>query len=449
MNITRWPARMSLNEKLKRLQISEDDFELYCFIFIKDWSRYCRKEIGGEWFMVRNRREKPVRLIRHVVGYHLLKKFWISTFPGKIARYLCFDIDESPEQLAIYRILKEWVKNPLVFRSSSSGGLHIYIHFAPEFLISVQKLQSIAKATCKRLGINVAPGVCEIFPNRIRSLRLPLGRESFLLDPESLNPICTDVGTAIRHIKNNIRYYSFEDLFPQLAKRMAQRKTFQEAGGRLNEHAVEQYGIRYNSGSNMILDSSSFGETKAPNILYREECHHSDNHQPKIRQPNFQNHLKPAGSAINPLNINAKAKEQILSEDVQKQLRVGDVLKIIALTPDFRLQKFILSLLLFALKAKDSKNAFRLPWVVITRFDCCSRETYQEKMHFCQDKGLITKVREFYRQEHRARTFKVDYVFSEEGDFVISLEDGLKRLLPLKELKSRYSRRVYDNCFRS
>lgn len=158
--------------------------------------------------------------------------------------------------------------------------------------------------------------------------------------------------------------------------------------------------------------------------------------------------IQISGEHFNPPHSSEEAKEQELWEDFLKQLRVGDVAKIITLTPNYRFQKFIFAMLLFALHMKNSNNEIRLSWWEITRFDCCSRDTYQEKMRFCQDSGLITKVREFSRQENRARTFRVNYLFSEEGEYVNSLEDGVKRLLPLKEIKSRYSRRVYDKCFR-
>ncbi len=221
---------MSFAEKLGTLQISEEFFELYCSCFIKHWSRYGRKESDGVWFLVKNRRGRPVHLPKDVVAHHLLGKFWIATFPGNIARYLCLDIDQSSEQMSIYRTIKEWLKAPLVFQSSTSGGLHIYAHLAPDFPISMQKLLNITEATCKAMRINLSPGVCEIFPRPDKALRLPLGRGSFLLDPESLSPICTDIGTAIRYIAKNIRYYSFQDLFPQLARRIDERHNLQARG---------------------------------------------------------------------------------------------------------------------------------------------------------------------------------------------------------------------------
>ena len=67
----------------------------------------------------------------------------------------------------------------------------------------------------------------------------------------------------------------------------------------------------------------------------------------------------------------------------------------------------------YALNNKDSKGELRLPRIVITTFDCCSDKSYQEKMRLCESIGLIRKVREYYRQEKRARTYIINYLFSE------------------------------------
>ena len=109
---------------------------------------------------------------------------------------------------------------------------------------------------------------------------------------------------------------------------------------------------------------------------------------------------------------------------------------------DYRRQKFIFSLLEYALRTRDSKNRFRLPIKAILNFECCSWRSYSEKMAFCESIGLIQKVREYYRQQGRARTYLINYAFSEEGDRVNSLEEGLKKSLDSKTLKLRYSWRV-------
>ena len=63
-------------------------------------------------------------------------------------------------------------------------------------------------------------------------------------------------------------------------------------------------------------------------------------------------------------------------------------------------------------------------------------------MEFCESIGLIQKVREYYRQQGRARTYLINYAFNEDGEQINSLEEGLKEILDSKTLKLRYSWRV-------
>lgn len=107
---------------------------------------------------------------------------------------------------------------------------------------------------------------------------------------------------------------------------------------------------------------------------------------------------------------------------------------------DYRAQKFLFDLLEFSLNMKDSRGEFKLPKKVIIKFDCCSNTSYQEKIKFCESIGLITKVREYYRQDRRARTYRINYNFTEDGEFVDSLEDGLRRIFEPTEVRRRYSR---------
>ena len=139
---------------------------------------------------------------------------------------------------------------------------------------------------------------------------------------------------------------------------------------------------------------------------------------------------------------NAQSKGYQPHPKHKKYLRVADVRNIVQMTTDYRKQKFIFSLLEYALRTKDSKNRFRLPIKAILKFDCCSWKSYSEKMAFCESIGLIQKVREYYRQQRRARTYLINYAFNEDGEQVNSLEEGLKEILDSKTLKLRYSWRV-------
>lgn len=230
MNPEKLPDRMSLDQKLRILGMTHEDLDFFCSLFVKSRSKYLKKKIKCEWASATNKKKQSVPLTDSNVADHLLGKYFVAAFSPEYARYLCFDLDPSPDQISIYKKIKEWLKTPLVFRSSSRGGIHIYSHFSPDFFILVEKLLKIAEATCRTMRINLAPGRCEIFPILNKGIRLPLGQGSLLLDPDSLTPICTDVATAIRHISKSIKFYSFEDLFPELNRRINETRRLQASG---------------------------------------------------------------------------------------------------------------------------------------------------------------------------------------------------------------------------
>ena len=217
--ITEYPARMSFIEKLLRLQISGETFELFCSIFVKNWTRYRIKEDESSvWYSVKNKKGTPVPLTRDTVAYHLIGKHWVSTFAPAVPRFLPFDIDPSPAQLQIYRGIRHWVKDLLVFRSSERGGLHAYVFLSPAFQIPWAKLLKITKRELKKRGIEIKPGLCEVSLDPKVSLRLPLGKGSFLLDPETLLPLDLNLEQTINLISTQIRYLNIGDLFPWLKR---------------------------------------------------------------------------------------------------------------------------------------------------------------------------------------------------------------------------------------
>ncbi|HPD60853.1 MAG TPA: hypothetical protein PKV48_03725 [Thermodesulfobacteriota bacterium] len=211
-----WPARLTLKEKLQQLGISEQEFDFYCETFVESGSMYRIKEPGSEW-IIPKRNGRNIPLSRNVIAYHLLGKYWISTFSFQITSHLCLDLDQSPSFVRNYNAIMKWLRTPpLVFQSSASKGLHIYIFL--DFKIRSEKLFKITRHVLESKGVWVHPGACEIFPAENKSLRLPLGAESILRHPQTLRPISTNLNEAIKYIKANLRPYPFQELFPGLAR---------------------------------------------------------------------------------------------------------------------------------------------------------------------------------------------------------------------------------------
>ena len=205
---------------------------------------------------------------------------------------------------------------------------------------------------------------------------------------------------------------------------------------------IKEYGTRYDTQSKLVWHYWSLGYTKEECYESICEWYHSYNHQSKDWQKSPDRVLRNVKSAIESLYRNAPPKGHQPHSKHNKYLAVEDVRNIVQMTRDYRMQKFIFSLLEHALRTRDSKNRFRLPIKAILKFECCSWRSYSEKMAFCESIGLIQKVREYYRQEGRARTYLINYVFNEGGEQINSLEEGLKKILDSKTLKLRYSWRV-------
>lgn len=222
-NTTR-PKRMNFSQKLERLRISEDQFNFYWRTFIQDHTRYRIKEKASDWYVVKSRNGQNVKLTRDVVAYHLLGKHWISVFGPILPRYICIDLDPSPERDDIYWKITHRISSPLTFQSSDRKGLHVYIFLSADFPIRAEKLYNITERALKYMGIEAAPGICEIFPRPTRSLRLPLGDGSFLLDPRTLAPLCTDLKQTLDIMESNLRRYSFVELFPELWQKIHGKK---------------------------------------------------------------------------------------------------------------------------------------------------------------------------------------------------------------------------------
>jgi hypothetical protein len=205
---------------------------------------------------------------------------------------------------------------------------------------------------------------------------------------------------------------------------------------------IKEYGTRYHTQEKLVWYYWSHRYTKEECYESIREWYYSHNHQSKDWQKSPDRVLRNLKSAIESLYRNAQSKGYQPHSNHNKYLTVGDVRNIVQMTSDYRMQKFIFSLLEYALRTRDSKNRFRLPIKAILKFECCSWRSYSEKMEFCESVGLIQKVREYYRQQGRARTYLTNYTFNKDSEQVNSLEEGLKDILDSKTLKLTHSWRV-------
>ena len=183
----RWPERMTLEAKLEALQIFEDDFHFYTSTFVQDRSRYLIKEAGQTWREAKTKNGKSAPMTDAILSYHLLGKYEIATAAPKITRHCCVIVQYIEEFRHLYGKITSYLRTPLVFFDKETSRLHYYTHF--DFSISPEKLSLIMSWELDRIGI--MPSLSHyIFPHYPAFLRLPLGRDSFVIDPQALKPVC-------------------------------------------------------------------------------------------------------------------------------------------------------------------------------------------------------------------------------------------------------------------
>jgi hypothetical protein len=209
---------MTFGEKLEVLQISEDDFHFYTSTFIQDRHRYVIKEAGQAWKEAKTRNERNIPLSDDVIAYHLLGKYTIGTAEPKKTQQFCVTIEHIKDFGHFYELILTYLQTPLVFFDSETR--HLFFHTHLDFVISSDKLALILSWELDHRGIGRCPAPYKIFPGISGFLRLPLGRESYVIDPQSLKIAypCSEVKGAIEFIRSHLRRRNFSDLFPDLKK---------------------------------------------------------------------------------------------------------------------------------------------------------------------------------------------------------------------------------------
>jgi hypothetical protein len=148
------------------------------------------------WITVKSNGEKQVPLTLKTIESYYRRGHTIGKRFGQLTHYLMLDIDINspfhPDHGGFHPILMTMERlglcRYLIIRSSTSGGLHLYFPL-PEPVNSWQ-LAYTAHSALTADGIQIAGGICELFPNKKafnaehNGHRLPLQNGSFLLDDD-------------------------------------------------------------------------------------------------------------------------------------------------------------------------------------------------------------------------------------------------------------------------
>jgi len=471
--------RLPFDSELKVHHLSRQDLNFFVSTFVQCRFPYNIKTDEYPDWVTRSFYGKHATLDDYAIARHLTGKHLVAVFPGSYTKYLVLDIDQSGYQKEILKAVLQILPDPLVIQSSATKGIHVYYFFDP--VIRVDKLEKLMGTILNTHEVPVRPGYCEVFPQMKRALRLPLGKGSYVVDPQTLDPIHRNAADGIRFIKENIIYHSIDKVLPygesgdELIKcdsvpykptrntvelpvetgiatskrhlnpltdpsdKFTGREFHDLIDGLLRE-GIQRPGTRYVLQSKLIFHFWSLGYSREKCYEVISQWYLSHNHQSKNWQANPGKVFRQLKGAITSFYRNGERKGYQSRSMRRGTLTVPDVQNIIQMTPNYRMQKFLFSLLTYACNARDSLGEFWLPKNAIVKFDACSNTSYQEKMSFCESIGLITMVKEHSIKEHRARTYRTNYVFSEGEQTVESLEEGLRKIFNPQELSERYGR---------
>ena len=194
-------VRIPFKQRLEYLDITQEHFEFYVELFVKQYTRYWKRYENSGWFQMQHRDTGGlIPLTKYEVVRFLAGEFWLCKAMAGQNDFFCIDLDNkcgTVELYERYKLISNVLPGPLVIQSSSSYGLHLYYFFSTDYW-----RPNIKKYLAELLaanGIQIERGYVEPFPGIITQMRLPLGKDSILLDPVTLDPLNLTLRESIEY----------------------------------------------------------------------------------------------------------------------------------------------------------------------------------------------------------------------------------------------------------
>ena len=215
---TTWDALPSrtAGELMAELGIDDDDLQLFCNWFAPVGHPFLLKRVvpslgmeDGGFFPT----QLPADLNKGLVAGHLAHhRYTVSTLRAwedagtLVTNVLIIDLDQhgagAPLSDRLAACLRALGEPDLMFRSSATGGLHLY-YLLKE--CEVEHLVARAERLLAAEGVALVSGQVEIFPSGSASyLRMPCGWGSSLLNPDDLSPITDDRNRQLRVLLDHL-----------------------------------------------------------------------------------------------------------------------------------------------------------------------------------------------------------------------------------------------------
>lgn len=193
--------------RIAHVGLSFEDLSHFMNLFVDSkFLGYGRRNFDGDWVRIYNRKTRqPVPATWTEICNHLGERYWIGVTNHQCTTRIAIDVDTHTLSTTAATDRVQMILNALPFflpfRSSTSGGVHLYCwSIMPR---PVGYLKQRLGATLRRIGLTQLPAKnrdIEILPTENCILRLPLGKDSYLLN-EALQPLDIPKSEAIHRIR--------------------------------------------------------------------------------------------------------------------------------------------------------------------------------------------------------------------------------------------------------
>ena len=432
---------------LTELDITRKEFDFYWDTFVKYGKKYwVRKRYDENWYQVK-RNGIDIPLTQNAVLNHLKGNYWIGKqMPGKTGFFvidLDFDIDTSLNKR--FNMVTEVFPNPLIIQSSASKGLHLYY-----FLENEEYTDRLSMALQNKLiKRNIKPegGKIEIFPGNCGSLRLPFGKDSTIIDPDTFHTVGYTLEESFTIVNNHpkikietkpVKRYHTVSPFKNVSN--------QEINYILN-NPIPKFGMRYKLQSQLVyhfLYVMRLPSTEVYQRIIKWYQIHDHISKDWINRPDF------VKSQLRSSIRNLQNKIVIYKCNWDVELSFDDIEFIIKFTKNndekyghysYKLQRFVYSI--FKFFKFYNKNELIIPFNTFVQFDGASIHTVKKLKQYCIDKELIILEKEHIVDVQGAR-YHLNYNYSDSNP-VKSFEEGLMMLYSKSRIFKMYKRGTYEH----
>ncbi|MGA2624225.1 MAG: hypothetical protein ABSF91_10260 [Bacteroidota bacterium] len=474
--------------RLNRIGLTEREFKLYYKRFVKAGTRYWTDERHDEREQARWRQKKRlgktpaldinIPLNEYEVVKHLAGEFHVAKQMSGKNDFFVIDLDSHKDNGTPieerYRAVIQIFGLPMVFRSSESGGLHLY-YFLEKPMWRPSIWASIEEIIRYNPKLRPKPGNIEYFPGTIDHLRLPLGKGSMLLDPNSLFPMGLNLKQSIWYVAKHRREATidFKKRIAELAlsagpvpisspprSRPSTKYSIlppSQTKSQLVHEPIAEYGTRNQVQMKHIrkcIDELGLSAEETFSEIWDSYYDPIMNHKSKdLTNPKqLQVELKAAiqnwvGKRLKGSKGRSSIRSAPLSvEDVKHLLFLTNPLKSAEKygRESHNMVKFLFRL--FAHFKASGATVLPISFNMLAKMG--SKVTARRYKDYCLQNGILTLVEGGSWRMHQCCKYQLNYIFV-EGTTVSSLEEGICKLFTGSELFRSYERRIYDVLRRS